>query len=397
MQTIKRDFSLVDVFRALYRARRLFSFSVRGVSTRLDRFYLSSAVVGRVGSTSLIPCTITDHSIVEMTFEDGLFDTYTHGPGYWKLNVSLLKDTELVEGVEALWGVLKGSHVKNVVWWENCKLTFKRFLVRYSRRKVFKSKEQAQVLLAQVALFEELAVEDPPFFAGVLSTLKESLNSLAASKARGAQIRSRAFYLNTEEKPCSYFLRRESAGSKAKYIAELCDDSGRLFRDSLSLQQVCGDFYKNLLSEHPVDDNVIEDFLESVPSLESDARLVCEGPLSYEECLKAIRQMKGNKSPGLDGLPGEFYKRFFYLFGRDFVTMVNDCFVRGELPLSLRTALITLICKDESKKSSLKYWRPISLLNVDYKIISKSLTNRLSGVLHSVVSEDQTCSVPGRL
>ena len=106
--------------------------------------------------------------------------------------------------------------------------------------------------------------------------------------------------------------------------------------------------------------------------------------------------MKGNKSPGLDGLPGEFYKRFFYLFGRHFVTMVNDCFVRGELPLSLRTGLITLIFKDESKKSSLKYWRPISLLNVDYKIISKSLTNRLSGVLHSVVSEDQTCSVPGR-
>ena len=178
-----------------------------------------------------------------MTFEDGLFDTYTHGPGYWKLNVSLLKDTELVEGVEALWGVLKDSHVKNGVWWENCKLTFKRFLVRYSRRKAFKSKEQAQVLLAQVALFEELAVEDPPFFAGVLSTLKESLNSLAASKARGAQIRSRAFYLNMEEKPCSYFLRRESAGSKAKYIAELCDDSGCLFRDSLSLQRVCGDFF----------------------------------------------------------------------------------------------------------------------------------------------------------
>ena len=48
MQTIKSDFSLVDVFRALYRARRLFSFSARGVSTRLDRFYVSSVVVGRV-------------------------------------------------------------------------------------------------------------------------------------------------------------------------------------------------------------------------------------------------------------------------------------------------------------------------------------------------------------
>ena len=51
---------------------------------------------------------------------------------------------------------------------------------------------------------------------------------------------------------------------------------------------------------------------------------------------------------------------------------------------------------DESKRSSLKYWRPISLLNVDYKVVSKSLANRLSRVLHIIVSEDQTCSVPGR-
>ena len=88
----KSDFSLVDVFRALYPARRLFTFSAQGVSTRLDRFYVSSAVVGQVKSSSIIPCTITDHSIIEMTFDDGLFVTYVHGPGYWKLNVSLLND-----------------------------------------------------------------------------------------------------------------------------------------------------------------------------------------------------------------------------------------------------------------------------------------------------------------
>ena len=115
----------------------------------------------------------------------------------------------------------------------------------------------SSLLLAQITLFEELAVEDPPFFAAVLSNLKASLNSLTEMKARGAQIRSRSFYLDTEEKPCSYFLRRESAKSKDKFIFELCDDSGRLFRDPLSLQRVCREFYRDLLSEHPVDDNSI--------------------------------------------------------------------------------------------------------------------------------------------
>lgn len=50
--------------------------------------------------------------------------------------------------------------------------------------------------------------------------------------------------------------------------------------------------------------------------------------------------------------------------------------------------------KDDPK--DLKNWRPISLLNVDYKICSKTLANRLSIVLPSIIHEDRTCSVPGR-
>ena len=295
---------------------------------------MTSAVVGQVKSSSIIPCTLTDHSIVEMSFDDGLFSTYVHGPGYWKLNVSLLEEGELVGRVEALWATLTGCRVKNSIWWENCKFCFKRLLRHYGRERALESRRYSQALLSQVGLFKELAAEDPASFKEVLLCLKEKLNSLAESKARGAQVRSRAFYLGTEERPCSYFFRRELAASQGKYISELCDDSGQVFQDPQSLQRVCVDFYVDLLSEHPVDEDVAREFLGSVPALENNFRLLCEGPLTYEECLRAVKGMKTNKCPGLDGLPSEFYKKFFYLLGRDFVGMINDCFVRGELPLS---------------------------------------------------------------
>ena len=69
---------------------------------------------------------------------------------------------------------------------------------------------------------------------------------------------------------------------------------------------------------------------------------------------------------------------------------------RGGLTPSQRQCLITLICKDRYFHFFLRFWRPISLLNVDYKIVSISLFLRLRKALSFVVGQDQTCSVPGR-
>ena len=76
--------------------------------------------------------------------------------------------------------------------------------------------------------------------------------------------------------------------------------------------------------------------------------------------------------------------------------MITLCFIWETLTPSQRLSLITLLCKNRDYHFLLNYWRPISLLNVDYKIVSKSFSLRLRGVLPSIIHEDQTCSVVGR-
>ena len=75
--------------------------------------------------------------------------------------------------------------------------------------------------------------------------------------------------------------------------------------------------------------------------------------------------------------------------------MFNQGLARGELPESMKASVTRLVHKKDDKRL-LKNWRPISLLNVDYKICSKAVSFRLSRVLGSIVDPDQTCSVPGR-
>ena len=76
--------------------------------------------------------------------------------------------------------------------------------------------------------------------------------------------------------------------------------------------------------------------------------------------------------------------------------MINFCYFWGKSTPSQRQCLITLICKDRDFYLFLRFWRPISLMNMDYKIVSKSLSLRLKKALPVVVGQDQTCSVPGR-
>lgn len=105
--------------------------------------------------------------------------------------------------------------------------------------------------------------------------------------------------------------------------------------------------------------------------------------------------MSGNKSPGTDGLPSEFYKAVFDLIGPDLVQLYSTIFDEGLLSETQRTAVITLIPKKGDPLDPGNR-RPISLLTVDYKILAKVLQVRLSKVMSTVVGELQTCAVPGR-
>jgi len=108
----------------------------------------------------------------------------------------------------------------------------------------------------------------------------------------------------------------------------------------------------------------------------------------------AIAAMHDKKSPGSDGLPPEFYKRFFHLFGKEFVDLFNSELDR--MSDSQRIGVITLLCKDVRKADNLSAWRPITLLNIDHKIISKVILNKLKPISKNIVSSSQTCGVKGR-
>ena len=88
---------------------------------------------------------------------------------------------------------------------------------------------------------------------------------------------------------------------------------------------------------------------------------------------KAIYSIENGKSPGVDGIPKEFYKEFLETIKYDLQKTCNETLFENQItPKTWNQAIITLIPKKGNTKL-LKYWRPISLLCVDYKILTKTL------------------------
>ena len=104
----------------------------------------------------------------------------------------------------------------------------------------------------------------------------------------------------------------------------------------------------------------------TLPKLSPHQADSCDGLLTKEECYASLKSFCKGKSPGTDGLTVEFYLSFRELLGQELVDSFNYAFEKGEMLISQKRGIITLIPKKDKNRTLLDNWRPISLLNTDY-------------------------------
>ena len=107
----------------------------------------------------------------------------------------------------------------------------------------------------------------------------------------------------------------------------------------------------------------------SLPTLSKEQKKVCDEEISEQEVVLALKSFSNNKSAGNDGLTKEFYGTFWEELKQPFMNSLNQAKVSKKLVTSQRQAVIKLLEKKDKDKRLISIWRPISLLNVDYKII----------------------------
>ena len=137
------------------------------------------------------------------------------------------------------------------------------------------------------------------------------------------------------------------------------------------------EFYQTLFKSEGYNENEANELLNKVDSkLTEEEKQLCDQEVSEDEIFKVLKLMKLNKSPGDDVILAEFYIEYWYLIKPEFMKIVMYSFDNNTLAPSQYRAILTLLYK-KGERENIANGRPISFLNIDYKIIDKVLAERL--------------------
>ena len=337
----------------------------------------------------------TDHSFITAKIS---IHNSRHGKGFWKLNTSLLYDKDYVTLIkDTIKDTLKtyARHdsepdenslltISHQMFLEMLKLNIRGNTISFASYKSKSSKMQQNNLektieTLNVQICNTSNLERKEEILNEIDALQKELQQLREPKIRASMARARVQSYEEGEKPSKYFCNLEKRNAVNKIISCL-DIKGEMVTDHKKILAAQQSYYQNLCTKCPhLEDSQTYKFLNSsnVRKLNDTQKEKCEGPILEEEVKVAIKFMKNNKTPGTDGLPCEFYKIFWNDLKVFLLKSYNEAFENVKLSIYQTQGIITCLPKGQKPRQHLQNWRPITLLNVDYKILSTVIANRL--------------------
>lgn len=396
--------SIVDIWRRQHPTQTSYTSHKKiygqHIFSRIDYFLISFNLAAFVSKSCIKASILTDHSMILMEVK---LEEQTRGAGTWKLNTSFLKDPDYVLKIQntirdvvsnnqnldakQLWEFIKMKVRGDSIEWASIKKKSRINILEVLNRRLNSLKTRYELNPNDILKRDITLVED-----GIQEIIQKELDTKIW--------RNKLCSLENYEKPTKIFLSMEKANYNKKCIFKLQTDNGLIDEKDLVLRELTNYYRKIYASSLNNREEVIqiENYLNTIhiPSLGAEKQQSCEGLLTEKEVLLSLKNMKNNKTPGSDGLPADFYKIFWQDIKRPLIGALNKGYSDGELSDTQRSGILNLIPKKDKDVMLLKNWRPLTLLNCDYKLAAKSIASRFKLVLTGLINEDQSGFMKGR-
>ena len=378
-ETMTNYFNLIDAFRSKHPTTIAYTYTRLSTASRLDRIYTSKSLSKDISTYTHTPFQSSDHTACPIISLTLTLQKYTKTK-LWKMNTSLLQEPTYVENFSTyltLWRENQTYAIDPLQWWEKTKLKIKTQAIRLG--KLMKK----NIADKQKHIQQQLQTLNPNDNTSEIHAIQQEQQHIQNIQIRGAMIRSRFKYWPENETPPESFIHYEKQKQQNKQTKQW---------DTTMYTQIIEYFTKIWTTLSPTTHT--RAYLQNIKRL-NDTQM-CNDTSPYitpSEVQNTISTFQNNTSPGSDGIPIEFYKTLAPKISKILPEIYNNVYLRKQLTSPQKRAIVKLIPKIPLPKHPSQY-RPISLLNCDYKILAKIIVQRLCALLTNYISPAQQCGMP---
>jgi hypothetical protein len=376
------------------------------VSSKIDKIFYFKDLTGKFLYSSIKETCKSDHKAVFANFKlnretinsDDLNDSEKpkkYKP--WRLNDKILEDKSVIEGVEEICNKIKKYKDKfSKLWYD----FFVSDIINFLKKKNVEYNENVnrlnKELFKEIENFNKTKFNCNEEYVNKKNELRNKIDSFYEEKKRSLEKRFKDERRNFCKQPTKSLIQNISERNSSNEIRIYKKSNNEETSNKQEILDDLFDFYQQLLGNERVKEETTKSYKFKIKKLEQtikDKYPEIGMKITFGEVWEVIKNMK-ESSPGNNGLSIGFFKKFFPLFGEDFVEILNDS--ESILPEAFNETIIKLIMKNHNKIKDKNDLRPISLTNFEYRIYTKVLANRLRKVSPYLFLDYQTCSVYGR-
>ena len=359
LQEMMDRHSLVDIWRVLNPDMTDFTWYKLHPSptfSRLDMFLVNAGLVTCVEEIHKLSRVKTDHFGVLLKLRT---DQYERGPGTWKFNNTHLDNSDFVKIMQECIQQAQndGSQLNPDEKWEFLKHQMIERCKKYAKAVARRKNETKENLIQTLQILHMDMVVDPnnDDILHAIQRIESDLDDIRQEKINSSIFRSKTNWELHGERPSKYFFGLKKCNFLNKNMHAVINKKGHICKQQSDILKEQVRFYSKLYTKNSqVHFDLKPSAQECILTELEKQKLDTE--LTINKLENALDGMKNDKTPGIDGLTKEFYKKFFMLLGPPLHEMYTHAFHSGTLCASAKKGLLTLIPKKDRNLLHLKAW-----------------------------------------
>jgi hypothetical protein len=195
------------------------------------------------------------------------------------------------------------------------------------------------------------------------------------------------------EEPSLYRYLNAKKRDNARTVRQIQDADGNMQTAPLKVLQIFTDHFHRKYYAIPVANTSIQEMIKAIPTtIPPEAHPTMDAPISIDEIKHAIRRGKPHKAAGSDGIGHDFYAKTWDMSKDDRLQVLNAMYIDGQITATHKRGLLVCIPKT-NHPTRVDQYRPLTLLNVDFTLLTRILAARIRPSLKSILHPEQHCGV----